>query len=90
VRESRQKRLYILVIRWEKNVVPVAGEAARRQPCESVAFADEVGLIEVAQFVDDVGPRLARIMRRAISALSNLIVLANSFGVMPTCVANRR
>ena len=56
MRESRRKRLYILVIRWEKNVVPVADEAAWRQAGESVAFADEVSLIEVAEFVDDVGP----------------------------------
>ena len=58
--ESRRKRLYILVTRREKNIVPIAGEAAGRQAGESVTFADEVGLIEVAQFVDNVGPRPAR------------------------------
>src|SRR6185295_6897924 len=38
------------------NVVPIADEAARRQADKSVAFADEMGLIEVAELVDDVGP----------------------------------
>lgn len=56
MRKSQRKRLYILVIRREKNVVPVADEAGWRQARESAAFADEMGLIEVAEFVDDVGP----------------------------------
>src|SRR5947207_253520 len=43
-----------------KNVVPVADEAARRRTGEGVAFANEMGLIEVAELVDDVGPRSAR------------------------------
>ena len=30
------------------------------QAGESMAFADEMGLIEIAEFVDDVGPRPAR------------------------------
>ena len=90
VREIRQKRLYILVIRWEKNVVPVADEAARRQASESAAFADEVGLIEVAQFVDNAGPRLTPIIATGDQRSVKPDRLANSFGVMPTCVANRR
>lgn len=48
LREDRRKRLYILVIRREKNVVPIADEAGWRQASESAAFADEMGLIEVA------------------------------------------
>ena len=40
----------------EKNIVPIAHETARRQAGESVAFPDEMGLIEVAEFVNDIGP----------------------------------
>ena len=52
--------MYILVMRREKNIIPVADEAGWWQAGESVAFANEMGLIEVAEFVDNVGPEPVR------------------------------
>src|SRR5438874_49780 len=45
----------------EKNIIPVAHETARRQAGESVAFPDEMRLIEIAELVNDIGPRPVRV-----------------------------
>ena len=47
-------------MRREKNVVPVANKASWRQASESMTFPNEMGLIEVAKFVNNVGPRPVR------------------------------
>src|SRR2546423_1173461 len=65
----------------EKDIVPVAGEAGWGNACERTKFPDEVRLIEIAELVEDIGPR----PRRRVAAHHQRPVEANE-----TRVALRR